>query len=58
MAITKTDKHRQYARYAAHCLETVPGTPDQDYRTVQRKMAAEWLKLAEAILPPLKQQAK
>ena len=25
MAISKNDKHKEYAHYAAHCLEMVPG---------------------------------
>jgi hypothetical protein len=29
-----------------------PAITDQEYRTVQREMAAEWLKLADAILHP------
>jgi hypothetical protein len=28
--------------------------PDQKYRVIQREMAAEWLKLADAIRHPLK----
>jgi hypothetical protein len=28
----------------------VPLAPDQEYRNVQREMAAEWLKLADAVL--------
>jgi hypothetical protein len=27
--------------------------PDQEYRSIQREMAAEWLKLADAIIHPL-----
>ncbi len=56
MAIPKNDKqqHREYARYAEHCLKMVPVAPDQEYRTLQREMAAEWLKLAEAIIHPPK----
>ena len=54
MAISKKDKHKEYARYAAHCLEMVPAAPDQDFCAIQRKMAAEWLKLADAALHPLK----
>ena len=41
-------------RYAEHCLKMVPLAPDQEYRNVQREMAAEWLKLADAVLHPLK----
>ena len=54
MAISKNDKHREYAHYAAHCLEMVPGAPDEDFCAIQREMAAEWLKLADAALHPLK----
>jgi hypothetical protein len=50
MAIRKNDKHKEYARYAAHCLQLVPATPNQEYRAVQRAMAVEWLKLADASL--------
>jgi len=52
MAIPKHDKHKDYVRYAEHCLKRVPVTPDQEYRVVQREMAAEWLKLADAALAP------
>ena len=54
MAVPKNDKHKEYARYAEHCLKLVPAIPDQEYRSVQREMAAEWLKLADAIIQPLK----
>ena len=47
------DKHREYARYAVHCLEMVTITKDQNARSIQREMAAEWIKLADAILQPL-----
>jgi hypothetical protein len=35
-------------------LEMVPKTPDRKYRAVQRGMASEWLKLADAIIHPSK----
>jgi hypothetical protein len=54
MAVPKNDKHKDYARYAANCLETVALTRDQESRAIQREMAAEWLKLADAIAHPLK----
>jgi hypothetical protein len=54
MAISKNDKHKEYAHYAAHCLEMVPAAPDQEFCDIQREMAAEWLKLADAALHPLK----
>jgi hypothetical protein len=50
----KNDKHKEYAHYAEHCLQMVPKIPDQEYRAIQREMAAEWIKLADAILQPLK----
>jgi hypothetical protein len=57
MAIQKNDKHRKYARYAAHCLKMAPVTPDQEYHALQREMATEWLKLANAVLRrPLKRE--
>jgi hypothetical protein len=54
MAIPKNDQHKEYARYAEHCLKLVPAIPDQEYRSIQREMAAEWLKLADAIIHPQK----
>jgi hypothetical protein len=44
------DKHKEYARYAAHCLNMLAVTEDRDARSIQREMAAEWLKLADAVL--------
>ena len=54
MAAPKNDKHKDYARYAAHCLNLVPAIKNQDDRAINREMAAEWLKLADAIAHPLK----
>jgi hypothetical protein len=54
MATPKKDKHKEYARYASHCLDMVTVATDQEARAIQREMAAEWLKLADAILQPLK----
>jgi len=50
----KNNTHKDYVRYAEHCLKMVPLAPDQEYRNVQREMAAEWLKLADTVLHPLK----
>jgi hypothetical protein len=52
--LAANDKHKDYVRYAEHCLKMVPAAADQEYRAVQREMAAEWLKLADAVLHPLK----
>jgi hypothetical protein len=46
-------KHKDYARYAEDCLHIVTVAKDQDDRDIQREMAAEWLKLADAVLRPL-----
>ena len=46
--------HKDYVRYAEHCLKMVPQVQDQEYRNVQREMAAEWLKLASAAGRPAK----
>jgi hypothetical protein len=50
----KNDKHKKYAQYAAHCLDMVTVTKDQDSRDIQREMAIEWLRLADTIAHPLK----
>jgi hypothetical protein len=55
VATPKKGKHKEYARFAAHCLKMVPAVTDQEYRAVQREMAAEWLKLADAVIHPLGQ---
>jgi hypothetical protein len=44
MAIPNNDKHKEYVRYAAHCLNLVTSTKDQDSRRINREMAAEWIK--------------
>jgi hypothetical protein len=53
MAIPKNEKRKQYAHYAAHCMYLVTAATDPDARTISREMAAEWLKLADAILHPM-----
>jgi hypothetical protein len=54
MAVPENDKHTDYVRYAEHCLEMVPSVSAQEFRAIQREMAAEWLKLADTIAHPLK----
>jgi hypothetical protein len=53
-AIPKNDMHKDYARYAAHCLDMVTTTKDQEAGAINREMAAEWLRLADAIIHPQK----
>jgi len=42
MAIAKSEKHKEYARYAAHCLNMVKVAKDSGSRAIPREMAAEW----------------
>jgi len=51
---SEKEKHKDYAHYAAHCLYLENAATDPDAREIQRNMAAEWLKLADAVLRPLK----
>jgi len=52
--LPKNDTYKDYVRYAAHCLNTVPVTTDQESRGIHREMAAEWLRLADEIRAPRK----
>jgi len=54
MAVRKNPKYKEYVRFAAHCLEMVAVTRDQESRSIQREMAAEWLHLADAVRPSSK----
>jgi hypothetical protein len=56
MAQLTNDKHKEYARYAAHCLDMMPAPANNESRDTQREMAIEWLKLADAALHPLKRK--
>ena len=49
MTMPKNDKYKEYARYAEHCLNMVAATRDQESRSIQREMAAEWLRLADTV---------
>jgi hypothetical protein len=50
MAVSNKDKHKEYSRYAATCLEMLIAVADQEARDVHTEMAAEWIRLAEAIV--------
>ena len=39
-AIPTSYKYKEYARYAAHCLNMVAATKDQESRAINREMAA------------------
>jgi hypothetical protein len=49
MAISNNEKYKDYAHYAAHCLYLETAASDPDSRAIQHEMAAEWLKLADAV---------
>ena len=53
-SVPKHDTYKDYVRYAEHCLNMVAATTDQESRSVRRDMAAEWLRLADAIRRPRK----
>jgi hypothetical protein len=50
MQSPKSAKCEEYVGYANHCLILASATTDDESRTVLRKVAAEWLKLAEGAL--------
>ena len=52
MTMPKNDKYKDYARYAERCLNMVAASTDRESRSIQREMAAEWLRLADAIWRP------
>jgi hypothetical protein len=52
MTVPKNDKYKDYARYVEQCLNMVASTRDEELRRIQREMAAEWLRLADAIRHP------
>jgi hypothetical protein len=54
MATPKSGRHKEYARYAEHCLNLVTSMKNRKDRSINREMAAEWLRLADATIRPLK----
>ena len=52
MAVPKNDTYKDYARYAEHCLNMIAGRTDKELRRIQREMAAEWRRPADAIRRP------
>jgi hypothetical protein len=51
VTIPRSNKHKDYGRYSAHCLNMAATATDQKARAIQREMAAEWLRLADAAKP-------
>ena len=51
MTKSNREKHKEYARYAAHCLNVLTTIKDEETHTIQREMAAEWTRLADAAVP-------
>jgi hypothetical protein len=54
MAIPQNEKHKDYARYAVHCLDMGTTTGNSGAQAIQLEMAAEWIRLADAVAHPLK----
>jgi len=54
MASSKNDKHKEYARFAAHCLDMAIIVRDQKSCSIEREMAIEWMRLADVMLPHAK----
>ena len=54
MAKPKNDKQKEYARYAARCLDMTTTKTSREDREVLREMTAEWLKLVDWVLHPSK----
>ncbi len=52
MTMPKNDKYKDYACYAENCLNMVAATTDQESRRIQREMADERIRLANAIRRP------
>jgi hypothetical protein len=48
--MAKIVRHADYVRYAEYCLKMMTATKDQKARSIEREMAAEWLRLADEIL--------
>jgi hypothetical protein len=49
MENSTADKHKEYVDYAKHCLQLAKTETEQASCIIQREMAAEWLKLADAV---------
>jgi hypothetical protein len=52
MTAPTNNKYKDYERYAERCLNMVAATTDWESRSIQREMAAEWLRLADAVRRP------
>jgi hypothetical protein len=49
VGISKADKADEYMHYAEHCMKTARTISDREPRILHRQMAAEWIKLAQAM---------
>jgi hypothetical protein len=54
MASSESDRHKEYARFAAHCLDMAIIMRDQKTCSIEREMAIKWMRLADATLPRAK----
>ena len=49
MGISRADKADEYMHHAEHCMKTARTISDREPRILHRQMAAEWIKLAQAM---------
>jgi hypothetical protein len=54
MASSESDRHKEYARFAAHCWDMAIIVRDQKTCSIEREMAIEWMRLADAMVPRAK----
>jgi hypothetical protein len=54
MAISRIDKHREYARCAMECVAQMVELPSGEAHDREREMALEWIRRADAISGSLK----
>jgi hypothetical protein len=50
VGISRADKADEYMHHAEHCMKTARTISDREARTLHREMAAEWIKLAQAMV--------
>jgi len=50
MKMPTIDRRKEYVRYAAHCSYLLTTATDPDASAIQREMAAEWIRLTEAMI--------
>jgi hypothetical protein len=54
MPISKNAEHREYAQFAMDCLYRMVESTSETDNDREREMALEWIRRADAVLPPVK----